>query len=222
MSWEQIELWFLPSVSRSRSLYPCLNFAPPLLCTVSVKGSYEFSRLCTMLTFLCERKKKKTLKIAATQHCLSFDFFRLVNMTLWTLSAKWLSSELNKHTNKSNNDQTYLSWRYWPSPPGLPKPVDLVPSSGRPLLPRSLAWIFPPLPPTPLPHGHLLLLQISAHWSLLPKSLAWSEHFIQGFPHPASSACFLHNNLSKLSGDWGRKKNPIVQNHALRKWVTWV
>lgn len=172
--------------------------------------------------FMWKKKKKKPLKIAATQHCLSFDFFRLVNMTLWTLSAKWLSSELNKHTNKSNNDQTYLSWRYWPSPPGLPKPVDLVPSSGRPLLPCSLAWIFPPLPPTPLPHGRLLLLQISAHWSLLPKSLAWSEHFIQGFPHPASSACFLHNNLSKLSGDWGRKKNPIVQNHALRKWVTWV
>lgn len=51
-------------------------------CTISVKGSYDFSLGFVLCSLFYVKEKKKPLKIAATQHCLSFDIFRLVNMTL--------------------------------------------------------------------------------------------------------------------------------------------
>lgn len=208
MSWEQIELWFLPSVSRSRSLYPCLNFAQPLLCTVSLKGSYEFSLGFILCSLFYVKEKKKTLENCC--HTTLSALWFLLDLLIWPFKVyqqndffqSWTNLQIKATTTKRTSpggvDRATLA---------LPSLLILFLHQEDRILPSSLSWIFPSLPPTPHPHGCLLLLQISAHWSLLPKSLAWSEHFIQWFPCPASSACFLHNYLSKVSGDRG-KKNP--------------
>lgn len=195
----------------------CLQKQKPVslleLCSASALYSF-FKRVIwilswfyTMLTFLCERKKK-TLETCC--HTTMSALWFLLDLLIWPFKVyqqndffqSWTNLQIKATTTKRTSpggvDRATLA---------LPSLLILFLHQEDRILPSSLSWIFPSLPPTPHPHGCLLLLQISAHWSLLPKSLAWSEHFIQWFPCPASSACFLHNYLSKVSGDRG-KKNP--------------